>query len=325
MTRTVSLLLLSLAAFGRAGARRADVGGEDIHSHLCVRPAGYDADVLRRPHVPGRTRGHLSVPHTGQARRRQAEQTYRAIYLENPYVQICVLPELGGRIFAAVDKTNGYDFFYRQHVIKPALIGMVGRVDLRRRGVEHPAPPPRDHVHAGRIPLPATTPTAARRSGWARLEWRHRMKWIVGLTLCTRNEPYLEVTIRAVQPHAGGADSFLCFANVAVHANADYQVIFPPGTEFGTQHAKVEFFRWPIARRRLRRSGLLRGVDVSWWKNHPKPDIDLRLGLQGRLLRRLRPRQAGGARCMSPITAPCPGRSSSPGATGSEGGCGTRC
>ena len=37
-----------------------------------------------------------------------------------------VLPEIGGRIFAGRDKTNGYDFFYRQHVIKPALIGMVG-------------------------------------------------------------------------------------------------------------------------------------------------------------------------------------------------------
>ena len=37
-----------------------------------------------------------------------------------------VLPEIGGRIFAARDKVTDYDFFYRQHVIKPGLIGALG-------------------------------------------------------------------------------------------------------------------------------------------------------------------------------------------------------
>ena len=41
-------------------------------------------------------------------------------------LQITVLPELGGRIFAGLDKTDHYDFFYRQRVIKPAMIGMLG-------------------------------------------------------------------------------------------------------------------------------------------------------------------------------------------------------
>ncbi len=56
----------------------------------------------------------------------RVNKAYQALYLENEYVKICVLPEIGGRIFEAVDKTNGYNFFYRQHVIKPALIGMLG-------------------------------------------------------------------------------------------------------------------------------------------------------------------------------------------------------
>ena len=37
-----------------------------------------------------------------------------------------VTPHVGGRLFAALDKTNGYDFIYKQHVIKPGLIGMLG-------------------------------------------------------------------------------------------------------------------------------------------------------------------------------------------------------
>jgi hypothetical protein len=44
---------------------------------------------------------------------RKVDKSYRAVYLENEYLKVCVLPELGGRIFSAVDKTNGYDFVYR--------------------------------------------------------------------------------------------------------------------------------------------------------------------------------------------------------------------
>ena len=57
---------------------------------------------------------------------KKVDKTYKLVYLENEYVRIGILPEIGGRIFEAVDKTNNYDFFYRQHVIKPALIGLIG-------------------------------------------------------------------------------------------------------------------------------------------------------------------------------------------------------
>ena len=51
---------------------------------------------------------------------------YNLVFLENEYIKIDILPEIGGRLFGALDKTNRYDFIYRQHVVKPALIGMLG-------------------------------------------------------------------------------------------------------------------------------------------------------------------------------------------------------
>ena len=51
---------------------------------------------------------------------------YKAIFLENDYLKVMILPELGGRIQRAYDKTNGYDFVYYNHVIKPALVGLSG-------------------------------------------------------------------------------------------------------------------------------------------------------------------------------------------------------
>lgn len=52
--------------------------------------------------------------------------TYKALYLENDYIEVCILPEIGGRLFYAIDKTNGYDIVYHNHVVKPANVGMTG-------------------------------------------------------------------------------------------------------------------------------------------------------------------------------------------------------
>src|SRR5271166_3604607 len=45
---------------------------------------------------------------------RKVDKTYKLVYLENEYVKVGILPEIGGRIFEAVDKTNNYDYFYHQ-------------------------------------------------------------------------------------------------------------------------------------------------------------------------------------------------------------------
>ena len=45
--------------------------------------------------------------------RKKKDVTYDCLYMENEYVKLCVLPEIGGRLLYAVDKTNGYDIFYR--------------------------------------------------------------------------------------------------------------------------------------------------------------------------------------------------------------------
>lgn len=198
---------------------------------------------------------------------KREDKSYQAVFLENAYLQISILPELGGRIFSGQDKTNRYDFFYRQHVIKPALVGMAGA--WISGGVEWNIP----HHHRVTTFMPVDfrmvdNPDGSKTVWVGETELRHRMKWLVGLTVHP-GRSYLEVTTklfnRSALPH-----SMLCFANAAVHCGPDYQVIFPPRTEFGTQHAKREFVHWPIGQEvyhKLDRSG----VDVSWWKNHPSP------------------------------------------------------
>ncbi len=198
----------------------------------------------------------------------KTDRTYRVVHLENRYLKVSVLPELGGRIFSAVDKTNGYDFFYRQHVIKPALIGMLGA--WISGGVEWNVP--HHHRATSFLPVDHTLeegPGGSKTLWVGEIEIRHRMKWLLGITLRPdRSTIEMDVRVwnRTPLPH-----SFLFWINPAVHANPDYQVIFPPSTEFAVQHGKPEFASWPIARQVYGGVDYTRGVDISWWKNHPSP------------------------------------------------------
>jgi hypothetical protein len=54
------------------------------------------------------------------------DKAYKSLFLENEYLKIMILPELGGRIQMAYDKTNDYHFVYYNRVIKPALVGLAG-------------------------------------------------------------------------------------------------------------------------------------------------------------------------------------------------------
>jgi hypothetical protein len=149
---------------------------------------------------------------------KKVDQTYKVVYLENEYVRISILPEIGGRILGATDKTNNYNFIYQQHVIKPALIGLIGA--WMSGGVEWNIP----HHHRASTFLPVQYRIEENSDGsktvWiGELELRQRMRWAVGYTL-RPGKNYLEAAVRIVN-RTPVVNTMLCFANVAVHADDD--------------------------------------------------------------------------------------------------------
>jgi len=193
------------------------------------------------------------------------EGTFKSLNLENEYIRLSVLPEIGGRLFSAVDKTNGYDIFYHQHVIKPALIGMLGA--WISGGVEWCV----FHHHRNTTYMPVDytlleNPDGSKTIWFGETERRHRMRWIIGITLYP-DKSYVEATVKMFNRTAL-PNSILYWANVAVHVNDDYQVIFPPSVQMATYHSKNDFSYWPIGQGRYRGTDY-KGVDLSWWKNHP--------------------------------------------------------
>lgn len=199
--------------------------------------------------------------------RQKEDKKYHIIYLENEYIKIGILPGLGGRIFEAIDKTNGYNFFYRQHVIKPSMIGMLGYWISGSLGWGFP------HHHGPNTAEPMDyiireNPDESTTVWLSYTELRHRMRILYGYTLHP-NSSVVEMTIRPHNP-TPMVNSFLFWANPSVHCDSAYQVIFPPSVKYITQHHKNEMNTWPVADRRYNRYDYT-GVDISWWKNTGVP------------------------------------------------------
>jgi len=196
------------------------------------------------------------------------DRKHKVVYLENEYLKVGVMPGPGGggRIHLAQDKTNGYDFFYKQSVLRPGLIGVLGA--WWSGGVEWNFP--HHHRTSNFLPLDYTleaNPDGSKTVWVGEIETRHRLKWMVGLTLHPGRST-LEMTAKLFN-RTPLTHSFLFWSNVSVHVDDTYQFIFPPSQQWTTGHGKHTFSQWPYATGDtvLGRRGYEEGQDLSWWKN----------------------------------------------------------
>ena len=198
----------------------------------------------------------------------KSDRSYKAIYLENEYVRLMVLPELGGRIHVGQDKTNGYDFFYRQNVIKPALVGLLG--PWISGGVEFNWP--QHHRPSTFMPVHASIEKGEDGSATVWLSEHDpmlRMKGMVGVCLHP-GRSVVEARVRLYN-RTSLPQTFLWWANVAVRVHDEYEVFFPPDVSFVADHAKRAVSYFPIARNFYYGVDYTGGVDLRWYKNIPVP------------------------------------------------------
>jgi hypothetical protein len=187
----------------------------------------------------------------------KAVQRHRAVILENDYIRLIILPDLGGRIYAAHDKTNGdFDFIYHNHVIKPALVGLRGA--WLSGGLEWNFP---TRGHTVNTVSPVKYKTVTNSDGSVTCvagtsEWVRRMRWSVAIPV-PANEARFTYRVRLNNPTLTHNLAYF-WANAAVHAWNDTQVTFPPA-EYTFAGGRYNPEPWPI-------SG---GKDLSWYRNTP--------------------------------------------------------
>ena len=198
----------------------------------------------------------------------KTDKAYRAVWLENEYLKVLVLPELGGRIQRAVDKTNDYDFVYYNRVIKPALVGLCG--PWISGGIEFNWP--QHHRPTTYSPVDYLLVENADGSKTCRVSDVDQMYGTKGEASFTLypGRAYLEIRgqlyNRTSQPQ-----TFLWWANPAVPVNENTQSIFPPDVHAVMDHGKRDVSRFPIATGVYYKHDYSAGVDISRYKNIPVP------------------------------------------------------
>lgn len=172
------------------------------------------------------------------------DREYEMVFLENEFIQVAVLPELGGRVFAGQDKTNHYDFFYRQRVIKPALIGLFG--PWISGGVEFNWPQHHRPSTSSAVDWTLEEEADGSKTVWlSEHEPMNRTKGMVGI--CVHPGKAIVETKVRLYNRTPFSQNFLWWENAAVHINPKYEVFFPPDVHSTVFHQKTPVCAFPIA------------------------------------------------------------------------------
>ena len=195
-------------------------------------------------------------------------KTYRIVILENEYLHIEIMPELGGRVYRALDRTNNYDFVYYNRVIKPALVGLAG--PWISGGIEFNWPQHHRPNTYGPTEYTIKGNSDGSQTVWVgEIDRMYGTKGLAGFTLFP-GRAYLEVTGQLYNrtPHP---QTFLWWANPAVAVNDYTQSVFPPDVHAVVDHGKRDVSTFPIATGTYYKTDYSAGVDISRYKNIPVP------------------------------------------------------
>ncbi len=182
-------------------------------------------------------------------------KTYRAIVLENDYLRVTFVPELGGRIWSAIEKATGQPVFYENHVIKPTGYNPRGGWPAGNFEVYGPY-----DAHMLTYPgEPWADAVLLTRDGSVAVALSHvdhlfRDKLLATFRLYP-GRAYIEVTLNLFNPNSA-RNRYMLWTNAAAPAGDGTRFLYPMTRTIG--HSTSELSTWPVAR----------GVDLSWYRNN---------------------------------------------------------
>lgn len=258
-----------MAQQAQAGARNVRVWEEDVSIPTYgIGAPDRNPMFLEKRVYQGSTGRVYPHPVVDKIEDDKKPQHYRLAILENEYVRIEIMPELGGRIYRALDKTNDYDFVYYNRVIKPALVGLAG--PWISGGIEFNWPQHHRPNTYGPVEYKLETREDGAATVWvSEIDRMYGTKMTAGFTLHP-GKAYLEISAqlynRTPQPQ-----TFLWWANPAVAVNDHTQSVFPPDVTAVFDHGKRDVSRFPVATGTYYKMDYSAGVDISRYRNIPVP------------------------------------------------------
>lgn len=211
------------------------------------------------PNPPFQQGGYWSIyPYTllDDLRPERGERDYLGVFLENEYLRVIVLPELGGHLYSAYDKVSGTEIFYRNHVVKPGLVALRGAWICG--GIEFNFPCGHTVTTVSLVDHLLQKHEDGSATCWiANLEHISRMKWAIGIRLAPGCS-WIETDVRLFNRTAD-RERFYVWENAAVYATDDLHLIYP------IKKARVSsgIVDFPVT---------ADGWELSWYRNHAHAD-----------------------------------------------------
>ena len=198
----------------------------------------------------------------------KVDKEYAAVFLENKYLKIMILPEIGGRVQMAFDKIKQRHFVYYNQVIKPALVGLTG--PWISGGIEFNWPQHHRPSTFEKVDHRLEENADGSKTIWVNeVEKMFGTKGMAGFTLYP-GKAYLEIHAQ-IYNRSSLPQTFLWWANPAVSVNDHYQSVFPSDVNAVFDHGKRDVSTFPIATGTYYKVDYSPGTDISRYKNIPVP------------------------------------------------------
>ena len=226
---------------------------------------------LEKKAYQGATGRVYPLPYTDRLRNVPVDKDYDMITLENEYISVELLPELGGKIHGAELKSNGYEFIYRNVCIKPAMVGLAG--PWVSGGVEFNWP--QHHRPTTFMPTEATlveNPDGSKTCWMGEAEPFHRMRGMVGITVHPGSS-LVEAKV-VIYNRTDTPLPFMWWNNLAVRVHSDYKAVFPQDVEWASDHDRRAIISFPVMKgvfHTARPYDYGDGVDATWFSNIKLP------------------------------------------------------
>lgn len=167
---------------------------------------------------------------------------WKVISLENPYITVTVLPEVGGKVMGATEKSTGQEFVYTNHVMKFRAIGIRG--PWTSGGIEHNFGLDLGHAPWAAAPVDyeiKENPDGSISCIVGGLDLASRTQWRINIHL-PKDKAYFETRALWYNP-TPFREAYLSWENAAYKASEDLQFYFP-GTHYIGHDGSAS--SWPI-------------------------------------------------------------------------------
>jgi tetratricopeptide (TPR) repeat protein len=166
---------------------------------------------------------------------------WRSVHLENEYLRLTVLPDLGGHVYSCLDKRTGQEMFYANPAIKKALIGYRGA--WAAFGIEFNFPVSHNWMSLSPVDFATVKHPDGSASVWVgNVDQVYGAQWRVELRL----DPGRAVLHQQVDLYNPGDVRlrYYWWNNAAVRVWDDSQLVYP--TELMATHGFTRIERWPV-------------------------------------------------------------------------------